>query len=57
VNAVEAESRRAALFTPLGHAHGPVRVREVVRFENPDYPLTLDLRRLKSGIAATAFPC
>ncbi|HEX6274726.1 MAG TPA: transglutaminase family protein, partial [Polyangiaceae bacterium] len=57
VNAVEAESRRVALFAPLGHAHGPVRVREVTRLENPDYPLTLDLRRVRSGIAATSFPC
>jgi uncharacterized protein (DUF2126 family)/transglutaminase-like putative cysteine protease len=57
VNAVEAESRRSALFVPLGHAHGPVRLGEIARFENPDYPLTLDLRRVKSGIAATSFPC
>jgi uncharacterized protein (DUF2126 family) len=57
VNAVEAESRRSALFSPLGHAHGPLHLREVTRFENPDYPLTLDLRRVRCGIAAPSFPC
>ena len=57
VNAAEAEARRAALFVPLGHAHGGVRLREITRLDNPDYPLTLDLRRLRSGIAATSFPC
>jgi uncharacterized protein (DUF2126 family) len=49
VNAVEAESRRGALFAPVGHAHGNVRLRDVPRLENPDYPLTLDLRRVRSG--------
>jgi uncharacterized protein (DUF2126 family) len=49
VNAVEAESRRGALFAPIGHAHGNVRLRDVPRLENPDYPLTLDLRRVRSG--------
>jgi uncharacterized protein (DUF2126 family) len=45
VNASEAESRRGALFSPLGHAHGPVDPRTLRRVENPDFPLTLDLRR------------
>jgi uncharacterized protein (DUF2126 family) len=45
VNAAEAESRRGALFSPLGHAHGPVDPRTLRRVENPDFPLTLDLRR------------
>jgi uncharacterized protein (DUF2126 family) len=48
VNANEAEARRRARFFPFGHTPGemqPTRV-EV----NPDYPLTLDLRRRpKSG--------
>jgi uncharacterized protein (DUF2126 family) len=50
VNAVEAESRRAALFAPLGHEHGDVRLREIPRHEDPDYPLTLDLRRVRAGV-------
>jgi uncharacterized protein (DUF2126 family)/transglutaminase-like putative cysteine protease len=45
VNAAEAESRRGALFSALGHAHGPVDMRSLRRVENPDFPLTLDLRR------------
>lgn len=45
VNAAEAESRRIALFAPLGHAHGPVDPRTLRRVDNPDFPLTLDLRR------------
>jgi uncharacterized protein (DUF2126 family) len=45
VNANEAESRRHALFTPFGHAHGRVAPSELVRPHNPDFPLTLDLRR------------
>jgi uncharacterized protein (DUF2126 family)/transglutaminase-like putative cysteine protease len=49
VNAVEAESRRAALFEPVGHAHGAIRLAEIPRPENPDYPLTLDLRRVRAG--------
>jgi uncharacterized protein (DUF2126 family) len=49
VNAVEAESRRADLFEPFGHAHGVVRLSEIPRPENPDYPFTLDLRRVRAG--------
>jgi len=45
VNASEAESRRGALFSPLGHAHGALDPKGLLRLENPDYPLTLDLRR------------
>jgi uncharacterized protein (DUF2126 family) len=48
VNAVEAESRRGALFSPLGHAHGAVDPKMLARSENPDYPLTLDLRRVRA---------
>jgi uncharacterized protein (DUF2126 family) len=46
VNANEAESRRAALFVPYGHAHGPVDVKRLIDVPDPDYPFTLDLRRL-----------
>ncbi|HEX6766060.1 MAG TPA: transglutaminase family protein, partial [Polyangiaceae bacterium] len=49
VNAIEAESRRGALFSPLGHAHGSVRIPEIPRSEDSDYPLTLDLRRIRVG--------
>ena len=43
VNGNEAEGRRLARFDPHGHTSGPMRPpRPVV---NPDYPLTLDLRR------------
>jgi uncharacterized protein (DUF2126 family) len=43
VNALEAESRRVARFFKTGHTAGrtPIPDREA----NPDYPLTLDLRR------------
>ena len=47
VNALEAESRRAARFFKTGHTGGkmPIPVEE----SNPDYPLTLDLRRSVRG--------
>jgi len=47
VNALEAESRRVARFFPIGHTGGlrPVPPEE----RNPDYPLTLDLRREGGG--------
>ena len=45
VNAMEAESRRGALFAPFGHAHGSVDPKRLLELPNPDYPLTLDLRR------------
>lgn len=43
VNANEAEARRVARFWNHGHTPGPLHVRREGR--NPDYPMTLDLRR------------
>ena len=43
VNANEAESRRTARFFGIGHTPGPMPL--PVMEENPDFPLTLDLRR------------
>jgi uncharacterized protein (DUF2126 family) len=43
VNANEAEARRVARFWNHGHTPGVMHVRREGR--NPDYPLTLDLRR------------
>lgn len=43
VNANEAEARRVARFWNHGHTPGAMHVRREGR--NPDYPLTLDLRR------------
>jgi len=43
VNANEAEARRVARFWNQGHTPGEMHVRREGR--NPDYPLTLDLRR------------
>jgi uncharacterized protein (DUF2126 family) len=42
-NASEAESRRLARFSGLGHTPGPITVPE--ERPNPYFPLTLDLRR------------
>ncbi|HET9953055.1 MAG TPA: transglutaminase family protein [Polyangiaceae bacterium] len=46
VNALEAEARRAALFAPIGHTPGRFDLSTIVDARSPDYPLTLDLRRL-----------
>ena len=43
VNANEAEARRVARFWDYGHTPGPLHVRREGR--NPDYPMTLDMRR------------
>ena len=43
VNAMEAESRRAARFLRMGHRGGPVAA--PAEETNPDFPMTLDLRR------------
>lgn len=54
VNANEAEARRSALFSSLGHGHGPVdrdRSRPVL---DPDYPFTLDLRRVGLPLGAAS---
>jgi uncharacterized protein (DUF2126 family) len=44
VNSCEAESRRHARFFPNGHSPGPMQVTEAA--ESPEFPLTLDLRRV-----------
>ena len=43
VNANEAEARRRARFFPIGHTGGPSP--EPRPLDNPEHPLTLDLRR------------
>ena len=43
VNALEAEARRVARFQAMGHTPGTITVRKEPR--NPDFPLTLDMRR------------
>ncbi len=43
VNSNEAEARRAARFSPIGHTAGTMTVPPALI--NPDYPYTLDLRR------------
>jgi uncharacterized protein (DUF2126 family)/transglutaminase-like putative cysteine protease len=43
INAYEAEGRRLARFESMGHTPGHIDVPD--RYQNPDYPFTLDLRR------------
>jgi uncharacterized protein (DUF2126 family) len=43
VNALDAESRRAARFQAMGHTGGPLPLPKGEH--NRDYPMTLDLRR------------
>jgi uncharacterized protein (DUF2126 family) len=47
VNAYEAESRRLARFFAIGHTPG--RMEAPLEARNPDFRLTLDLRRARSG--------
>jgi uncharacterized protein (DUF2126 family) len=42
VNSYEAESRRLARFSKIGHTPGPLRIGAAVR--SREFPLTLDLR-------------
>jgi len=43
VNANEAEARRRSRFSPIGHTAGQAPLPRPV--DNPEHPLTLDLRR------------
>lgn len=43
INALEAEGRRNARFTPIGHTPG--RMTPIMPRPNPEFPSTLDLRR------------
>jgi len=48
VNSYEAEGRRLARFEATGHTAGPMQPKRTA--PNPDYPLTLDLRRPHAGV-------
>jgi uncharacterized protein (DUF2126 family) len=53
VNSYEAEGRRLARFSGIGHTPGVLAVPSESR--NPDFPLTLDLRRAPiRGLSAGA---
>lgn len=45
VNALEAESRRHARFESMGHSAGKLQMQPAA--QNPEFPLTLDLRRAR----------
>ena len=47
VNANEAEARRRARFFPIGHTPG--QMAEPRPVDNPEHPLTLDLRRASAS--------
>ncbi len=47
VNAGEAESRRQARFEPFGHTPGRLVPEDLRLFDHREYPVTLDLRRVR----------
>ena len=54
VNAFEAEARRRARFWDFGHTPGELHIRREGR--NPDYPMTLDLRRAPEPLIEAEIP-